>query len=207
MAMAVAGPIELKDSLLYEGIATFRTEGAPYATPLGFRPLSQREILMELYKGSVTSELLPRAGKAVINVIREPRVYAATALKDICASTYEVVYEENEKWSMPVIKGAEAYILVKLSAIEDIGNKLLLRFEIQDTERGNGPIIPYSRCHTALIESIIYATKVRALRGSGTSEEQRAINNFRHSIELAKRLCEVADYEDLISKLEAVVNA
>lgn len=206
MAMGVSSIIELREGLLYEGIVSFNANGAPYATPLGFRLLSAREILIELYKGSATSELLPRAERVVINIIREPRIYAATALKDIYAGIYEAIFEENEKWGVPVIRGAEAYILMKLSAVEDTGHKLLLRFELQDIERGSGPIIPYSRCHTALIESIIYATKVRALRGRETPEEQIAISNFRHSIELAKRMCRMTDYEALVDKLESVIS-
>jgi len=199
--------VVLRDRVIYEAIVSILDNTSPYATPVGFWKNNGR-IWIKFYKGYRTHELLSRENEPVINITRDPLVFFKTAFKPETGGLEPGDYIVDGK--SVFLRNAEAYIRLRLAEIVDYSDYSLFGYEILETRLNRSIeslIEPYSRCHSSLIEMIIYATKIKAWQKLTREELETALSGINNSYIVVSKTCRDSMYLDLARKIMEMIES
>ncbi|MEM3737076.1 MAG: DUF447 family protein [Candidatus Bathyarchaeia archaeon] len=191
-------------------VSTYNGRGEPNAAPMGVT-LEEGRLVIRPYLTSHTYLNLVVKGCGVVNLTSDPELFYRTAVKG--RSEMEAVpcewFIAAESVDAPRLKGAEAYLEFQVVGQSKISVEraqficVASRLEVKKVYPK-----PYSRATFALIESIIYATKVREYLSSGRVKEvEPLLLLINHYKDLIGRVAPASRYAllmaDLVSKVES----
>lgn len=167
--MADLRGLGILEGVIYEAVATVRAGGSVHHAPLGFR-LEGGVIKLRIYRDSKAFEHFRQAEDFVLNIVRDPAVFFASAFKG--RSRAELEFEPSKCVSSPRLKVAEGFIeceVVERRYAEDFVEVISkpLCYESRPALR------PYSRAESMLIEAMVWATKAKAFAERGWADRAR----------------------------------
>lgn len=194
----MVGDVNLREGVWYESIFSAFITSNPYFTPLGFR-VSQRTIELKIYRTTKVSLLIDLLDKAALNVVDDPYLYYLATFKEETGGIPQS--EISFLNGIPVLKKAYGYILMKKRGLVKHENTYHASFEIEEIVEN--PLIPeilepYSRCRVFLIEMIIYASKIKAMRETLDSD---LLNKLKRQVEDSYKIVEKTCFNEKDLKL------
>jgi len=195
--------IRLYTGVVYESIASTYVDGAVYHTPLGFRA-SGHLLRARLYPETRLYRVVDRAKFVVLNLTRNPFYYLASAFKGRVEARLEFVDARCVK--APRLVGAEAYIEALVTGVRPSNGVKVVDLEPLCVDVGEA-LTPYSRADAALIEMIVYATKVPVLREKGDVEGSSYYTTLFNVVRgIIGRVSDNKLYKDVVEFLGRVVS-
>lgn len=194
----------LRDGLLYESVLLTVVENGYYASPVGF--VKNGDIVrIKVYKNTVLHSIISKTHEITLNIVFDPLIFAYFAFKkefgiDESKMKEFVVVENNT----PRLRGCVGYIVARWLRTENFDEYTIFDFRIESIETCKDAVIePFSRCYAQLIESTIYASKVKFANDNLLRE--RCVQAFNYFFEVARKTC-CSDYGELLAKLKRMVD-
>ncbi|WXG43975.1 MAG: DUF447 domain-containing protein [Promethearchaeati archaeon SRVP18_Atabeyarchaeia-1] len=200
-------------------VSTCAIDGTPNAAPMGIRFVGagvggeETKILVKPFKSTTTYRNLSAQREAVVNVSSNPAAFFATAFKGQVERESEVKIDFSAASSVkpPRVKGCDAYIELMVedvkegSLLEDERCEVLCR--VKSAQLQNPDARLYCRAPYILIEAIIHATRVNALRSQGLMKEAGELTELVHRYRnLVHRVAPNSEYENIAAELEAIIH-
>lgn len=186
----------IRDGVLYEAILSTLVDESIYLAPIGFTK-SEDRIHIRIYKGGLLEEAVLKARKIVLNITYSPVIYAYTSLKTEFNGLNKLreLITHNEKHGLPLLSNSIGYIVLERRQILDHGEYYLIEYQVLDKWLNEKIVLePYSRCYTALIEILVYATKIKALKDrvdKETLDRYRSI--IEYNMEVTRKTCSIQE--------------
>jgi len=174
--------IGLRKEWIYEVIITCNGNAAP----VGILTRDFESVEMELYKTSKTCENILRDGEFVINFSDDMETFYN------CIFNKEaVVYEENH------LKGADAFIKMRVTEKEDIGNRIKMRAIPVEFKIIKAPRL-VNRARSLTLEGLIAKTKIPHL----PSEEKEFLEKkIQKNLRVVRKVAPNSKYERIMERL------
>lgn len=211
--------IELADIGFSKGIiletivSTYDSNGQPNAAPMGVMAKDERSLVIRPYVTSLTYMNLKLRRFAVINVTFDPELYYFTAFKEANPNGRVPLewFEEAEVVNAPRLKMAHAFIEVSVTEIKPLEvykAEALCEAKLIKTSR----VLPKAYCRAlfATIESIIHATRIKALLTSSERDRaqiQRLMSLIEHYNALVKRIAPNSRHSEIMTNLIRMINS
>ncbi len=182
----------IRDGVLYEAVLSTLLDDSIYLAPIGFTKSGNR-IYTKIYKGGLLEKAVLKAHRIALNITYSPTIYTYTSLKAEFNGLNKlrelVIYDE--KHGLPLLSNSIGYIVLERSQIVDQGEYYSIEYEIIDKWLNKEVVLePYTRCYTAIIEILVYATKIKALKDRA---DEKTLNKYRniieYNIEVTRKTC------------------
>ncbi len=141
-------------------VVTLDDHGKPNPAPMGI-DLEDNYLVVRPYKTSRTYRNILRNVEASVNITNDSIVFfKALYFK------HELKFRPARKLRVPVIDDfIDLYVEGKVDRIVDEGNRASFYLNVLDVYEGKGSRLGYSRANSALVDILIYASKIEALSG------------------------------------------
>lgn len=151
--------------------------------PVGVRLSKSGDLAVKLYPGSRTYELVRRGARDyVINVTSDPVLFYYAVL-----SKNSLRLKPSRYVSAPKVAGCDAYVECVLSTIRHGREYLRLYLRPLHIEYRKTCPRPFCRAEPAIIEALIYLTKIPYLRRTGKlGEAQVLLTKIRYCVEVVE---------------------
>jgi len=192
----------IRDGVLYEGLISTTYRGEQYFAPVGFIKDNNR-VFIKVYKGGLLEEVVLNTSLFALNIVFKPDYYAAFSLKKELGgeSVSQKTWIRGQQ-SLPILTDSLGYLVLVKENIVDNGEYYDVEFRIVDRGVNSDAYIePYSRCYGSIIEILVYATKIKALRSRAQRE---VLSNFLEYIDFNKNIAYKTcsqEYKSLVDKI------
>jgi len=193
-------------------VSTYSSQGSPNIAAMGVLQLDSENIMIRIYKSSKTYNNLVSRRCAIINLSSDAALFYKSAIKDSYVRD-EIsldLFKKGDLVDAPELKRADATIEVILSDIKDLDSEraeVYLKTKLIKI-RNYFPRV-YTRAFSAIIESVILATRIRLLSVGNESQKKKASKmkeKIKEFEEIVKRTAPNSEYDnimfDLINKIE-----
>ncbi|MFC2154513.1 DUF447 domain-containing protein [Candidatus Altiarchaeota archaeon] len=142
-----------KRDWIYEVIvSTIDQNKQPHAAPIGIFSKDMETISMNLYPGSETLENILKTRGAAVNFTSN------LELINKSVSGEEILFDSSNKSTIPVIKDADAYLMLELDRSVDQQDFVEMDFKISEFEENQKPQL-LNRAEMLFLEALIKFTK------------------------------------------------
>ena len=150
----------------HEGIAvTLSPEGRINTAPVGI-DLADNQVILLLYKGIRTLRNLEETGETALNLTNDSMLYYR--------SLYfpdRIRFKPSRLVKPPIIdEGVELYVECVVNDYQHMDKRVRFLLKPVEVYLGKGSSLAYSRANYALIEALVYMTKIEALKGVESEE-------------------------------------
>jgi hypothetical protein len=170
-------------------LSTFNDANRPHAAPMGAYTEDLHRVILKPFKSSQTYGNLKRRRSAVANITSDPQIFYRATFKDMDKDGLpEAWFTRAETVDAPRLTNIDACVELSVTEIEETEDraKMTCRVEKMVTfER----LLPkaYNRAASAVIESLIHATRIKVYLNSGeysTAEELiRLVERYHRIVE------------------------
>ena len=155
--------VGMEKGLLYETIITTKdSDNVPNAAPIGVLCKSENEVVAYLYQGSHTLENIKSQRKFAVNIVTDPEIFVDCTITDPPLEYFRT-YKDYF-----VLKNSPAYFTAELTDIKTVQRKdrlgssdlNVITAQTRDILSKQDFIQPFNRASFAIIESLIYFTRL-----------------------------------------------
>ncbi|MDI6644266.1 MAG: DUF447 family protein [Methanobacteriaceae archaeon] len=155
--------VGMHKGLLYETIITTKnSDNIPNAAPIGVLCKSENEIVAYLYQGSHTLENIKLQKKFIVNIVNDPEVFVECTLSDPSPQHFKP-YKDYF-----FLKNCAGYFTAELTDMKEVDRKdklgssnlNIIKAQVEDIFICQESIKPFNRASFAIIESLIYFTRL-----------------------------------------------
>ncbi len=196
----------IRNSIVETIVSTFDATHHPHAAPMGLYTADMRSIVLKPFKTSATYSNLVKWRSGVANITSNPVLFYLTAFKD-----KNPVGEVSEDWftradrvDAPRLKNVDAYVEFNVADIEDAGDQVKMLCRVEKT-RVNREVTPqaYSRAVSAVIESVIHATRIEIYLSSGAAgKAEELIGLVEHYRMIVERVAPDSPYSEIMADIQ-----
>jgi len=205
--MATLTDLGFCQNTIYETIiCTFNPDGSPNVAPMGAIVKGNQKVLLTIYNSSRTLENLRATKAATLNLTDDVDVYYVSALKKSEVSTDW--FRNSSVVNAPKLKVCDASVALSVDSVEPID---MLRTAVMCSIECINVFKMYPRAYcrawSAVLEAIIYATRVKVLSGV-EAERVHVIELCRliqNCVDVVNRSAPDSHYVDLMLDLQEKV--
>ncbi len=196
----------VKNGIVETIVSTYDKERSPNAAPMGVYTEDMRNIILKPFKTTQTYENLLKLRSGVANITSDPTLYYRTAFKDANPEgrVPEEWFTHAETVDAPRLMNADACIEFRVISVEDSEEKARLLCRVEKILVIYKPTLRvYSRAVSAVIESLIHATRIEAFLASG--EEKKAkdlIGLVKHYHRIVEKVAPNSKYSEIMSDIK-----
>ena len=168
----------------HESIAvTLGENSVPHATPMGVEYDGLR-LLLKPYKSSKTYANLISRPQLSLNFTHDARYFFKAIFKQ-----KEIVFDFSDSGTVPVIRGDfDLYVEGQAKLLDLVNDRSIFLVVVEKIREGPGSRLALSRANNALLEALVYYTKVAALINKKSEEIAEYLNLLRINLNLIKKL-------------------
>ena len=154
----------MKKGMLYETIVTTQNKaGTPNAAPIGVTCKNKKEIVLNLFEGTHTLQNIKNSSKFVVNILKDPLVFAGCTSGDLSNDYFEKCRGDF------YIKNTDAFFTADVTSIKEIEKEdniskskmNVIKADVNKVIIKNKCIEPLNRAIFAIIESLVYLTRIK----------------------------------------------
>jgi len=195
----------MKKGLLYETIITTQNKnGVPNAAPIGVICKNRKEIALYLFEGTHTLENIKTNSKFVVNILKDPLVFVGCTVGDI-SSDYFKNHEDNF-----YIKNADAFFSASVISIKEIEKKddiskskmSIINASVDEIIIEKENIEPLNRAIFAIIESLIYLTRIKMVDDATSKRYLERIHEMSKVVNRVGGLDHKKAMQDILKYIE-----
>ncbi|MEO3993386.1 MAG: DUF447 domain-containing protein [Desulfurococcaceae archaeon TW002] len=168
----------------HESIAVTLDEGSvPHAAPMGVE-YSGSYLILKPYKSSKTYANLISRPLLSLNFTHDARYFFKAIFK-----REEIDYDFSVLEAPPVIIGDfDLYVWGRTKLLGLVNDRAVFLVAVEKVHEGPGSKLALSRANNALLEALIYYTKIVALGNEGSKELAEYLNLLRINLNLVRKL-------------------
>jgi len=187
----------LEENIIYEGILLTRSlEGIINAAAMGYMKIDNDHVMVKPYINTKTYRNLTETREGVLCIVDDVKLITDIVLKRLnINSIIEIVS------GFPIISGSNAALMLSVESEKKIGELAEIKCIVNNIIiRGNPN--PYSRVKPAIIEMLIYYTKIKSyIESSMLHEALKLINIVEHNFNIVKKTSSGTIYEDIAESI------
>lgn len=175
----------MKKGLLYETIITTQNgKGTPNAAPIGVICKNKNEIVLNLFEGTHTLENVKANSKFVVNLLKDPLVFVGCTMGDL-SSDYFKKYGDDF-----YIKNTDAFFTASVTSIKEIEKEdniskskmTIIKANVDTIVIKKEGIEPLNRAIFAIIESLVYSTRIKMVDENTAKEYLERIHEMSRTV-------------------------
>lgn len=160
--------IGMEKGLLYETvISTENPDKTPNAAPIGVICKDKNEIVLYLYDGTQTVENIKLNKKFTVNILKDPLIFVECTIGDLSPNKFKTYKNSFFIENTDAFFNAEVKDIKEVQKEDKIGKSKLNIITAQVTEiiTKNECVEPLNRAIFAIIESLVYLTRINKVDG------------------------------------------
>lgn len=171
----------MEKGLLYETIITTQNEkGMPNAAPIGVICKNKSEIVLNLFEGTHTLENIKTNSKFVVNISKDPLILVGCTTRDLSSDYFK---KDNEDF---YIKNTDAFFTASVTSIKEIQKEdniskskmTIIKANVDKIVIKKECIEPLNRAIFAIIESLVYSTRIKMVDENTAKEYLERIHEM-----------------------------
>ncbi|MGC8974986.1 MAG: DUF447 domain-containing protein [Thermoprotei archaeon] len=168
----------------HESIAvTLDEELVPHAAPMGVE-YSESNLVLRPFKSSKTYSNLISRPQLSLNFTHDARYFFKSIFRH-----EEILFDFSSSGGVPVIRGDfDLYVEGRAKLLDLVGERAVFLVIAEKVYEGPGSKLALSRANNALLEALIYYTKVAALVNDKSEELTEYLNLLRINLNLVRKL-------------------
>jgi hypothetical protein len=168
----------------HESIAvTLSDELKPHAAPMGVE-YGEPHLILRPYRNSKTYANLVSRPPLSLNFTSDARYFFKAIF-----SQKELVFDFIDSSKVPVIRGDfDLYVVGRAKLSDMVGERAVFLVTAERVYEGPGSRLALSRANNALLEALVYYTKVAALVNEGYRDLTEYLNLLRINLNLVRKL-------------------
>jgi len=173
--------IGMEKGLLYETIITTKnSEGIPNAAPIGVTCKNNSEIVLYLFEGTHTFQNIKSNGNFIVNILKDPMVFVESTVGEL-SSDYFKSYKNGF-----YIKNTDAFFSAIVTSVKEVkrddkigkSKMVVVNASVNEIIIKNKSIEPLNRAIFAIIESLVYSSRINIVDDKTASQYLEQINEM-----------------------------
>jgi hypothetical protein len=189
-------------------LSTLSKQEQPNAAPMGVWVGKESRLFIRPYQETQTALNLENNPDAVINLTQDPELFLAMAFKQELSDVEAVVFEPSKVVNAPRIRGVDGVLEVTVTS-EKKGESMhpFKEFlcEVKHIDFLTQTPLAYSRSRSAAIESVIHATKIRALYKNDQHRAKGIALQIDQLHELVERIAPKSPSAEVIRRIRSLL--
>jgi hypothetical protein len=195
----------MKKGLLYETVITTRNKnGVPNAAPIGVICKNKNEIVLNLFEGTHTLENIKASSKFVVNILKDPIVFVGCTIGDLSSN-----YFKNHDGDF-YIKNTDAFFIASVTSIKEIEKEdniskskmTIIKANVNEIIIKKEGVEPLNRAIFAIIESLVYSTRIKMVDESTAKEYLERIHEMSRTVNRVGSLDHKKAMQDILKYVE-----
>lgn len=195
-----------KNSIVEAIVSTFDEMKNPHAAPMGVRTEDMSSIILMVYKTSQTYKNLMKKKIGVVNITSNPSIFHQTLFKDLNqdGKLPEKWFSKASKVEAPYMLNAEASIEIRIINVDEMDEKVKMLCKIENILFNDRKVIQvYSRANSAVIESLIHASRIEIYLAAGKNVEvKKLIELINHYDEIVNKVAPDSSYTNIMKDIQ-----
>lgn len=189
----------LEDNVIYEGILLTRSlDRAINAAAMGYRKIDDDHVLITPYTNTKTYRNLTETRSGTLCITDDVKLITGIVLKKVDVNS---VTEKVSGFPDIIVSGSKAALALSVESEEVVGEKAEVKCRV-DSVFIRGSPNPYSRVKPAIIEMLIYYTKINSYINSNRFHEAlRFIDIVKHNFNIVRKIASGTVYEDIAENI------
>lgn len=187
-------------------VSTFDGKKNPHAAPMGVRTEDMTTIILMVYKTSQTYRNLINKKMGVVNITSNPSIFHQTLFKDLNKDNKlpEKWFHKASKVDAPYMINTEASIEIRIINIDEINGKVKMLCKIENILLNESKITQaYSRANSAVIESLIHASRIEIYLSTGKNVEvKKLIELINHYDEIVNKVARDSNHANIMKDIQ-----
>ena len=187
-------------------VSTFDKNRNPIAAPMGVSSEDEKHFTLSVYKTTKTYMNLKEKKCGVVNITSDPILFHRTVFKDVNPGNKlpKDWFTHASKVDAPYLRNTDAFIEFKVTNLTGSGEKAKILCRVQKIAKSKkNSLQVYHRAKSAVIESIIHATRIEVFIVSG--EEKKAkelVDLVNHYTKIVNRVAPNSIYSEIMSDIQ-----
>ncbi|MEM1546710.1 MAG: DUF447 family protein [Candidatus Methanomethylicia archaeon] len=189
----------LDEKIIYEGILLTRNpDGSINAAAMGYMKIDDSHIMVKPYINTKTYRNLTETRRGVLCIIDDVKLITNIVLKRLDISgIVEIVSDFPE----PIISGSKAALMLSVKDEKLNRKRAEIKCKVDNVLIRENPN-PYSRVKPAIIEMLIYYTKIKSYMESNMiNEALKLVDIVKHNFNIVRKTSFGTVYEDIAGNI------
>jgi hypothetical protein len=171
----------MKKGLLYETIITTKnSDGIPNAAPIGVTCKNKSEIVLYLFEGTHTLQNIKSEGRFIVNILKDPVIFVESTVGELSPDNFKMhgndfYIEKTDAFFSAVITKSK-----EVEKKDHIGKSKLtvITADVNEIIIKNKGVEPINRAIFAIIESLVYLSRINIVDDKTASQYLERINEM-----------------------------
>ena len=180
--------VGMEKGLLYETIITSEdSDNIPNAAPIGVLCKSVNEVVAYLYHGSHTLRNIKLQRKFAVNIVTDPEIFVECTITDPSPEHFKKYTDHYVLKNCPAFFTAELTDMKEVERKDGLGssNLTIITARTTDIIKKKQFIEPFNRASFAIIESLIYFTRLEL---ADEKTRQKYLDRIREMYRLVNKV-------------------
>jgi hypothetical protein len=196
-----------KECIVETIASTYGSNGKPDAAPMGATMQNEATVALKIFNSSLTLQNLRINKSVVLNITSNIDLFYKTTFKEAnpTGTIPQDLFLESNTVNAPKLKAAEGTVELIVKNLSPIDNQqTLATCEVKHIDANQSPQKAHNRAHSATIEALIYATRIKAFAKDEKRKEsvEKLMTLFRECKAIVNKTAPVSDYAEIISDME-----
>jgi hypothetical protein len=173
--------IGMEKGLLYETIVvTKNTDGTPNAAPIGVTCKNKNEVVLYLFEGTHTLHNIKSNKNFIVNILKDPSIFVESTVGELSPDYFK--RHKNDFY----IKKTDAFFTAVVKSFKEVEkedkigkSKLnIITAVVEEINIKNRDVEPLNRAIFAVIESLVYLSRIEMVDEKTATEYLKRINEM-----------------------------
>jgi hypothetical protein len=173
--------IGMEKGLLYETIVvTKNTDGTPNAAPIGVTCKNKNEVVLYLFEGTHTLHNIKSNKNFIVNILKDPSIFVESTVGELSPDYFK--RHKNDFY----IKKTDAFFTAVVKSFKEVEkedkigkSKLnIITAVVEEINIKNRDVEPLNRAIFAVIESLVYLSRIKMVDKKTAEEYLKRINEM-----------------------------
>lgn len=189
----------LEDNVIYEGVLLTRSlDGVINVAAMGYKKIDDSHVLITPYTNTKTYRNLTETRSGTLCIVDDVKLIADIVLKRVNVNS---VIERVSGFPDLIVLGSKAALALNVEGKEVVGEKAEIKCRV-DSVFTRGDFSPYSRVKPAIIEMLIYYTKINSYINSNRLHEALSfVDIVKHNFNIVRKIASGTVYEGIAESI------
>ena len=167
-----------KNGIVETIVSTFDKNRNPTAAPIGVSMVDENHITLSIFKTTKTYKNLEEKKCGAANITSDPIVFHRTVFKDVNSEGKlpKEWFTQASKVDAPYLRNADAFIEFRVIKLTESSEKVKVLCRVHKIRIIRKNLIQvYHRAKSAVIESIIHATRIEVFLAAGKNKKAKEL--------------------------------
>tara|TARA_B100001971_G_C18250002_1_gene577414 strand:- start:1497 stop:2144 length:648 start_codon:yes stop_codon:yes gene_type:complete len=196
----------VKNGIVETIVSTFDKKRNPLAAPMGVSTEDKKNIILSIFKSTQTFVNLKERQCGVVNITSDPTLFHSTLFKDVNPDK-----KIPTDWFIPAslvdapyLRNADAFIEFRVTNLTEFGEKIRVLCRVEKISVIHKNLLQvYQRAKSAVIESLIHATRIEVFLASGEEKKAKELMALvNHYSKIVNKVTPNSTYSQIMTDIQ-----